>query len=95
MSLRKERILIFRCLTKTSVRIRTLSLFYEQWIGKLPLAELVRVSLLFDIGELHRQRYVRSKRVIDVALGLVGSGLLAVVRRLISTVSCSSCLSKS
>ena len=40
-------------LHEDGVRIRTLSLFYEQWLGKLPIGELERVSLLFDIGELH------------------------------------------
>lgn len=58
------------------VRVRTLALFYEEWLGKLPLAELARTSLLFDIGELHRQRYVRAKRIIDVVLGVVGSVVL-------------------
>lgn len=54
------------------LRVRTLALFYEGWLGKLPVGELARVSLLFDIGEVHRQRYVRSKRVIDVVLALIG-----------------------
>ena len=43
--------------------MRTLSLFYEQWLGKLPLGELERVSLLFDIGEIHRDSYGRLKRL--------------------------------
>lgn len=60
------------------LRVRTLALFYEEWLGKLPVAELARVSLLFDIGELHRLRYVRSKRVVDVVLGAVGSVVLLV-----------------
>jgi lipopolysaccharide/colanic/teichoic acid biosynthesis glycosyltransferase len=60
-------------LHEEGLRIRTLSLFYEQWLGKLPLAELERVSLLFDIGEVHRARYSRAKRLIDVALGLLGT----------------------
>jgi exopolysaccharide biosynthesis polyprenyl glycosylphosphotransferase len=59
------------------LRVRTLALFYEEWLGKLPVAELARVSLLFDIGELHRLRYVRSKRILDLVLGLIG--LVAVV----------------
>jgi lipopolysaccharide/colanic/teichoic acid biosynthesis glycosyltransferase len=63
----------------TGVRIRTLSLFYEEWLGKLPVGELERVSMMFDIGELHRQRYTRMKRVVDVVLGLVGTLALAVV----------------
>ncbi|HEX4978767.1 MAG TPA: sugar transferase [Acidimicrobiales bacterium] len=52
------------------VRVRTLSLFYDEWIGKLPLAELERVALLFDIGELHRIRYGRLKRGVDVVIAL-------------------------
>ena len=64
-------------LHRDGVRVRTLSLFYEQWIGKLPHAELARVSLLFDVGELHRARYVRAKRVVDLLFALVG--LVALV----------------
>lgn len=65
-------------LHEAGVRVRTLSLFYEQWLGKLPLSELERVSLLFDIGELHRARYGRMKRISDIALALVGLVPLAV-----------------
>jgi lipopolysaccharide/colanic/teichoic acid biosynthesis glycosyltransferase len=61
------------------VRIRTLSLFYEQWLGKLPVAELERVSLLFDIREVHGARYLRVKRVLDLVSGLAGCVALAVV----------------
>ena len=60
------------------VRVRTLSLFYDQWLGKLPLSELERVSLLFDIGELHQARYGRMKRIIDGALALAGLAALIV-----------------
>lgn len=62
------------------IRIRTLSLFYEQWLGKLPVSELERVSLMFDISELHRAVYARASRILDVALSIVGCfGLAAVV----------------
>ena len=61
------------------VRVRTLSLFYEEWLGKLPISELERVSLMFDIGEVHRIRYVRMKRFFDVVAGLVGCVLLALI----------------
>jgi lipopolysaccharide/colanic/teichoic acid biosynthesis glycosyltransferase len=61
------------------VRVRTLSLFYEQWLGKLPASELERVSLLFDIREVHGDRYLRVKRVLDVAFALAGCVVLAVV----------------
>jgi lipopolysaccharide/colanic/teichoic acid biosynthesis glycosyltransferase len=66
-------------LHEQGVRIRSLSLFSEEWLGKLPLSELERVSLMFDIGEIHRLRYGRVKRVLDVALALVGMLALAIV----------------
>ncbi len=61
------------------VRIRTLSLFYEEWLGKLPIGELERVSLMFDIGELHAAWYGRMKRLLDVALALCGVFALVLV----------------
>jgi exopolysaccharide biosynthesis polyprenyl glycosylphosphotransferase len=60
------------------IRVRTLSLFYEEWLGKLPVSELERVSLMFDIGEVHRVRYGRFKRVVDVVLASVGALALLV-----------------
>ena len=54
------------------VRIRTLSLFYDVWLGKLPLSELERISLLFDINEIHRPAYARNKRVLDLVIDRVG-----------------------
>jgi len=66
-------------LHETGMRVRTLSLFYEQWLGKLPVAELERVSLLFDVGELHAPGYARVKRLFDLALGAVGAIALAVL----------------
>lgn len=65
-------------LHERGVRVRTLSLFYEEWLGKIPVSELERVSLFFDIGELHRARYGRTKRVFDIALGVAGLVPLAV-----------------
>jgi lipopolysaccharide/colanic/teichoic acid biosynthesis glycosyltransferase len=59
-------------LHESGLRVRTLSLFYEQWLGKLPLSELERMSLLFDIGEIHRARYGRMKRLMDITLGSLG-----------------------
>jgi lipopolysaccharide/colanic/teichoic acid biosynthesis glycosyltransferase len=65
-------------LHEQGVRVRTLSLFYEEWLGKLPVSELERISLMFDIGEVHRLRYGRFKRVVDVAIGLAGLVVLAL-----------------
>ena len=66
-------------LHERGARVRTLSLFYEQWLGKIPLAELERVSLMFDIGEIHRDGYSRLKRLIDVALAVLCLPVLLVV----------------
>ena len=57
-------------LHERGLRVRTLSLCFDQWLGKLPMSELERVSLMFDIGELHRSQYGRRKRVMDVTAGL-------------------------
>jgi len=54
------------------VRIRTLSLFYDSWLGKLPISELERISLLFDINEIHRPAYARGKRFLDLVIGMLG-----------------------
>jgi lipopolysaccharide/colanic/teichoic acid biosynthesis glycosyltransferase len=58
------------------VRVRTLSLFYDEWLGKLPISELERVSLMFDIGEVHRALFGRTKRLIDVLLSVPGTLLM-------------------
>ncbi len=58
-------------LHERGVRVRTLSLFYDEWLGKLPVSELERVGLMFDIGEVHRVRYGRVKRQIDIVLALL------------------------
>lgn len=66
-------------LHESGIRVRTLQGFYEEWLGKLPLSELERASLFFDIGELHRARYGRLKRVTDIVLGVIGMVALAIV----------------
>lgn len=63
-------------LHERGVRMRTLTLFYDEWLGKLPLSELERVALMFDIGEIHRLRYGRVKRGIDLSIAF---GLLPVL----------------
>lgn len=60
------------------VRVRTQSLFYEEYLGKLPVADLGRVSLFFDIGEVHRDRFGRFKRLVDLGAGIAGSAVLLV-----------------
>jgi lipopolysaccharide/colanic/teichoic acid biosynthesis glycosyltransferase len=59
-------------LHESGLRVRTRSLFYEEWLGKIPVADLGRISLFFDIGEVHRLRYGRVRRVVDIVAGSVG-----------------------
>lgn len=72
-------------LHEAGLRVRTLSRFYEEWLGKLPLAELERVSLMFDVSELHRARYGRVKRLVDLVLSAAGCVALLVATPLVVT----------
>jgi lipopolysaccharide/colanic/teichoic acid biosynthesis glycosyltransferase len=57
--------------------VRSLTGFYEEWLGKLPVVELERQSLLFDIAEVHRARYARLTRIFDLVLAVAGTVVLA------------------
>jgi lipopolysaccharide/colanic/teichoic acid biosynthesis glycosyltransferase len=65
-------------LHEAGIRVRPLRLFYGEWLGKLPVSELERSSLLFDIREVHGPRYVRLKRLVDVVLGVLGALVLVI-----------------
>lgn len=65
-------------LHERGVRVRSLLEFYGEWLAKMPLSELERVSLFFDISELHRVQYARTKRIIDVGCALIGLVPLAL-----------------
>lgn len=65
-------------LHESGVRVRTLVEFYGEWLGKLPVSELERASLFFDIGDLHRARYGRLKRLIDLTGATLGLIPLAI-----------------
>ncbi len=71
-------------LHEQGIRVRTLSLFYEEWLGKLPIGELERVSLMFDIGEIHRLRYGRLKRLLDLSAAVLLLPVLAVAVPLVA-----------
>jgi len=73
-------------LHSTGVRIRTLSLFYDVWLGKLPISELERISLLFDINEIHSPAYARSKRVFDLVIAMFGMLALAIAVPVVAIV---------
>jgi len=59
------------------LRVRSLTAFYDEWLGKVPIGEVERVSLMFDIGELHRAPYGRMKRLYDVGVGAFGLVVMA------------------
>ena len=63
----------------SGTRVRTLHQFYEEWLGKLPISELERMALLFDISEIHVSRYRPVKRLLDVAAACVGSLFLTAI----------------
>jgi lipopolysaccharide/colanic/teichoic acid biosynthesis glycosyltransferase len=70
-------------LHESGVRLRTLQGFYEEWLGKLPISELERASLFFDIGEVHRIYYGRLKRMMDLIIALLALVPLLVVTPLV------------
>ena len=59
-------------LHERGIRVRTLALFSEQWLGKLPVSELERTSLMFDVREVHRLVYWRVARLLDLTLSALG-----------------------
>lgn len=61
------------------LRVRSYAQFTDEWLGKVPLTDLERASLMFDVGEVHRARYGRLKRLVDIVFGLVGVVLFAVL----------------
>lgn len=74
-------------LHEAGMRVRTHSLFYEEWLGKIPVADLGRVSLFFDIGEVHRYRFGRMKRLFDIFAALVGLTFLLVCVPVVAAIN--------
>ena len=68
----------------TGMRVRSRLLFYEDWLGKIPVEDLARTSLFFDISQVHFVAYGRFKRVVDIAAGLVGSIVLVILLPLVA-----------
>jgi len=60
------------------LRVRSLTGFYEEWLGKLPIGELERSSLWFDIRDIHELHYTRIKRVMDLVIAAALTPLLLV-----------------
>jgi lipopolysaccharide/colanic/teichoic acid biosynthesis glycosyltransferase len=58
-------------LHERGVRVRTLTTFYDEWLGKFPLNQLERTSLWFDIRDVHELQYTRLKRLMDVVVASI------------------------
>jgi lipopolysaccharide/colanic/teichoic acid biosynthesis glycosyltransferase len=65
-------------LHRGGVKVRTLSQFYEEYIGKEALSELTRMTMLFDVRTLHHPTYRRAKRALDFAGGVASLFITAV-----------------
>jgi lipopolysaccharide/colanic/teichoic acid biosynthesis glycosyltransferase len=59
------------------VRIRTLDDFYDEWLGRLPVASIDRIALLSDVESVHGG-YAPVKRTIDITFAVVGSIVLLI-----------------
>jgi lipopolysaccharide/colanic/teichoic acid biosynthesis glycosyltransferase len=62
-------------LHRNGIKVRTLSMFYDEFLGKVSLSELTRMAMLFDVRNLHHNTYRRVKRSIDL-VGALGAGLV-------------------
>lgn len=70
-------------LHEQGLRVRGLLSFCDEWLGKVPLSELERTALWFDIQDLHDRFYPRSKRLMDLGLSLLLLPLLLLVAPLV------------
>lgn len=61
------------------VRIRTMSDFYDSYLGKVPIRDLELESLLFDVREVHHSFYGRASRAFDIVVGMIGLLFLSLV----------------
>jgi lipopolysaccharide/colanic/teichoic acid biosynthesis glycosyltransferase len=66
-------------LHRRGLRVRSLSGFYDEWLGKLPLSELSQLALMTDISSVHGARFGFFKRIADVFAGLAGFLLFCVI----------------
>lgn len=66
-------------LHETGVRVRGLGSFYDEWLGKLPVAELQRTGMWFDIRDLHERFYQRLKRLMDIGIAVLVVPVFAIV----------------
>jgi lipopolysaccharide/colanic/teichoic acid biosynthesis glycosyltransferase len=66
-------------LHRNRVKVRTVAQFYEEYLGKESLAELTKMTMLFDVRTLHNTTYRRMKRAIDFVGGVVGCLIVVLI----------------
>ncbi|MCP3853488.1 MAG: hypothetical protein GY698_01980 [Actinomycetia bacterium] len=74
-------------LHERGLRVRSVALFSEEWLGRIPAEDLERLSLMFDIGEVHRARYGRLKRALDLLVVLPGLAVLGLLIPVVALVN--------
>ena len=48
-------------------RVRSITQFYDEWLGKLPVTDIATLRLMFDVRQIHDATYARLKRLIDLS----------------------------
>jgi lipopolysaccharide/colanic/teichoic acid biosynthesis glycosyltransferase len=66
------------------VRVRSITQFYDEWLGKLPVSDIATLRLMFDVRQIHDASYARLKRIIDLTFGFP---LLAVCAVLVPPIA--------
>jgi lipopolysaccharide/colanic/teichoic acid biosynthesis glycosyltransferase len=76
-----------RVLHRQGVKVWTLRDFYEHHFGKLPVSELSRMALLFDIRDIHNPTFRHLKRALDIVGGVVAGVLCTVITPVVLLVN--------
>jgi exopolysaccharide biosynthesis polyprenyl glycosylphosphotransferase len=74
-------------LHEDGMRIRDLTDFSDEWLGKFPISELGRTSLWFDIRDLQNGQYNRVKRIMDLTLALLILPVFALFIPIVATAN--------
>ncbi|MFM8857800.1 MAG: sugar transferase [Actinomycetota bacterium] len=66
------------------LRVRDLTGFYDEFIGKVPIRELASTAILFDLREVQHPLYSRVSRILDVSFSVVALLVLVAILPLVS-----------
>jgi len=65
------------------LRVRDLTGFYDEYIGKVPIRELASTAILFDLREVQHPLYSRVSRILDILFGVIALVLLIAILPLV------------